>query len=219
MATISARSDTTNYTNAFSQEEEEEEEDQLSVTDLQVSHETERVLSHVAHKLGSSGQKVIIVYNKPRRHRRPRPPLQHSDEEETEGEEGEEEELPVPPPPPKKTRPPPREEYDSYSDEYNYRPPKRPEAPQVIVVQDKNTNMKAAVLKFLSKVGHKLNPLNVFGLNKKDDVVVYLDRPHQRPRPKPRTTTTTTTTPVPPVGPADATTTTTTTSSITSVSD
>lgn len=135
----------------------------------------------------------------------------------------EDEELSPPPKPSKKRRPPPKEEHDSYSDEYNYKPHKRPAAPQVIVVQ--NTDKKAAVLEFLRKVGHKLNPLNVFGLNKKDDVVVYLDKPNQndggydhRPLQKPRpksTTTTTTTTPVPS---SDTTTTTTTTSSSSPVS-
>lgn len=149
-----------------------------------MSRETARgLLSNLGGVHGSKGQKIIVVYNNPpqsHKHRRPRPP--HSEEEENNEEEEEtenEESLPdaSPIPPPKRRRPPPSEEHSS--EEEHYRP--KPIPQQVIVIKD--SKKKSVVLDFLSRVGSKLNPLNYFGGNRKDDLIVYVDRPPQRPRP------------------------------------
>lgn len=202
-----ARSGKFNYTNAFSDE-------QFSVEEIELSKETARVLSHVGSVLGNNDQKVVIIYNnekdKNKNKRRPRPPPpQYSMEEEEpveeEPEELEEEQVETTT---KRRRPRPPQQYEYSSEEHQYRPNsnknKRPE-PQVIVI-DKNSNSdkKAAIFDFLNKVGNKLNPLNAFNaLNKKEDIIVYVDRPNRqssednrpvRRRPRPRTTTTSTTT-------------------------
>lgn len=177
--------------------------------EFDLSKETARVLSHVGSVLGNNDQKVVIIYNnekdKNKNKRRPRPPPQYSMEEEEpveeEPEEEEEEEVETTT---KRRRPRPPQQYEYSSEEQLYRPNKkknkRPE-PQVIVI-DKNSNSdkKTAIFDFLNKVGSKLNPLNAFNaLNKKEDIIVYVDRPNRhssednnRPvkrRPRPRTTT------------------------------
>lgn len=177
--------------------------------EFDLSKETARVLSHVGSVLGNNDQKVVIIYNnekdKNKNKRRPRPPPQYSMEEEEpieeEPDEEEEEEVETTT---KRRRPRPTQQYEYSSEEQLYRPNKkknkRPE-PQVIVI-DKNSNSdkKTAIFDFLNKVGSKLNPLNAFNaLNKKEDIIVYVDRPNRhssednnRPvkrRPRPKTTT------------------------------
>lgn len=196
--------------------------DDFEVREVEVSEEITRGLTDLArlHGGNSNDQKIIVIYNQDdddhhhKRRRRPRPPPHYYY-----SEEYDEEDLP-PPPPPKRRRPRPSyrprpDDYDYYSHEdHHYRPqrPKRPSRPEVVVVKDKENGNTQAIASFLNKLGHNLNPLNHFGLNKKDDVVVVVNQPSknkydsyedhydydhrpyrprpQRPRPPKPTTTT-----------------------------